>query len=169
MFPGPPFMRADIVGYRQPLQSEVEHIFKAGSYQDKLSEVGHTATQFAIWMCLCTGMHGCTPACRGRFGWSLRPPAAMCGNLGHCKAATHAWHQVPLLLCAGAGGQPQEGPGAGGGGGAARRGRGGRMRMGGRAEPPAAAQLKAVYQPAPHGAVDSKRVRNGWREVASQS
>ncbi|KAI7838992.1 hypothetical protein COHA_007232 [Chlorella ohadii] len=28
----------DIVGYRQPLQSEVEHIFKAGSYQDKLSE-----------------------------------------------------------------------------------------------------------------------------------
>ena len=41
---GPPCPRPalppcpDIVGYRQPLQSEVEHIFKAGSYQDKLSE-----------------------------------------------------------------------------------------------------------------------------------
>lgn len=30
----------DIVGYRQPLQSEVDHIFKAGSYQDKLSAAG---------------------------------------------------------------------------------------------------------------------------------
>lgn len=142
---------ADIVGYRQPLQSEVDHIFKAGSYQDKLSAV-----------CLCVVLCACFQELFWQrvHGRALLPQAAMrCAGPSQ-PSAQHQHITMPRCftcrcVCFNtphAGGQPQEGAGSHGGGGAARTGGGRRMSTGAPAEGgcwwPAASSAAAGSKPA---------------------
>ena len=79
---------ADIVGYRQPLQSEVEHIFKAGSYQDKLSAVCACVLVWGVFL---------TALCWAKGYMGVHSLHKLPSDVpdSHCRC--HMLHQVPHI------------------------------------------------------------------------